>query len=154
MIYACCNENRKAVVLGNPTLNGIDYLEVLDPKAVPLDTLSQQTLLIHCLNPVPTYLGPTNVLIVGGESITGITARWIAPALASTTTPPAPPQATAAEAAYFSALPDAANVLIVRTSASGDFSPYTLRLVNYAPQAREDVFDITEALTGFDPQLS
>ena len=30
MIYTCCNENRKAAVLGNPTLNGIDYLEVLD----------------------------------------------------------------------------------------------------------------------------
>ena len=30
MIYSCCNENRKAAVLGNPTLNGIDYLEVLD----------------------------------------------------------------------------------------------------------------------------
>ena len=33
MIYACCDENRKAAVLGNPTLNGIDYLEVLDNDA-------------------------------------------------------------------------------------------------------------------------
>ena len=33
MIYSCCNENRKAAVLGNPTLNGIDYLEVLDHEA-------------------------------------------------------------------------------------------------------------------------
>ena len=30
VIYSCCNENRKAAVLGNPALNGIDYLEVLD----------------------------------------------------------------------------------------------------------------------------
>ena len=29
MIYKCCDEKRKAAVLGNPTLNGIDYLEVL-----------------------------------------------------------------------------------------------------------------------------
>ena len=36
MIYNCCNENRKAAVLGNPTVNGIDYLEVLDHDAIPL----------------------------------------------------------------------------------------------------------------------
>ena len=35
-IYACCNENRKAAIRGNPTLNGIDYLEVLDHDAIPL----------------------------------------------------------------------------------------------------------------------
>jgi hypothetical protein len=29
VIYQCCDEKRKAVVLGNPALNGIDYLEVL-----------------------------------------------------------------------------------------------------------------------------
>ncbi len=36
----------------------------------------------------------------------------------------------------------------------GDFSPYTLRLVNDAAQASQDIFDVTEALTGFDPQLA
>ena len=154
VIYSCRSEERKATVLGNPTLNGIDYLEILDPEAVPLDALSQQTLLIHCLNSVPNNLSATNVLIDGGESITGITALWIASALASTTKPPAPPQATLTEAVYFTGLPDAAKVLVVRTSVSGDFSPYTLRLVNYAPQAREDVFDLTETLAGFDPQLA
>ena len=51
MIYSCCNQNRKAAVLGNPTLNGIDYLEVLDSEAVPLGLPRQQTLVIHCLNP-------------------------------------------------------------------------------------------------------
>ena len=35
-IYACCDDRRKAAVLGNPTLNGIDYLEVLDHDAIPL----------------------------------------------------------------------------------------------------------------------
>ena len=42
MIYTCCNENRKAAVLGNPTLNGIDYLEVLDDEA-PAGVPRQQT---------------------------------------------------------------------------------------------------------------
>ena len=49
MIYNCCDENRKAAVLGNPTLNGIDYLEVLDFDAEPLGLAPQTILLVHCL---------------------------------------------------------------------------------------------------------
>ena len=91
MIYKCCNENRKAAVLGNPILNGIDYLEVLDHDAIPLDSPRQQTLLVHCLNNAPTGVAPANVLITGGESITGITTHWIGVASAP------PSQATAKE---------------------------------------------------------
>jgi hypothetical protein len=149
-IYSCCNENRKAAILGNPTINGIDYLEVLDHDAIPLASPRQRTLLIHFLNPIPKTLGTTNILISGGESITGIAVQWVAPA----TNPPAPPLANAQEAAYFSALPDAAKVLVVRVNEAGDFSPYTLRLVNDAAQAREDTFELTETLIGFDPELS
>ena len=147
MIYACCNEYRRAAVLGNPVINGIDYLEVLDQEA-PAGSPRQQTLLVHCLKPVPTSLGPANVYIVGGESITGITAAWVAPASDP------PPQALATEAAYFTSLPDAANTLVVRTSAAGDFSPYCLRLVNEAEEAAQDPFTVTEALAGFDPLLA
>ncbi len=147
MIYACCDDRRRAAVLGNPTLNGIDYLEVLDDEA-PAGSPRQQTLLVHCLKPAPTNLTPANVLITGGESITGITAKWIAPAV------PAPPEALPSEVAYFASLPNPANILVVRTSAAGDFSPYTFRLVNNASQASEDNFDVTEALSGFDPQLA
>jgi hypothetical protein len=153
VIYRCCNENRKAAVLGSTSLgsaalNGIDYLEVLDHAAIPLHSPRQRTLLLHCLNPVPTDLTPSNVLIQGGESITAIAIQWIAPAT------PAPSDATADEQAYFTALPNAANILVVRTAEYGDFSPYTLRLVNDAGQALEDSFAITEILTGFDPQLA
>jgi hypothetical protein len=147
VIYACCNENRRAAVIGNPTLNGIDYLEVLDHDA-PAGSPRQQTLLVHCLKPAPTNLTPFNVLIEGGESITGITALWIAPAS------PPPPQATAAEKSYFAQLADPATILVVRTSVAGDFSPYTFRLVNDAAQATQNTFDVTEALAGFDPQLA
>ena len=147
MIYACCNENRRAAVVGNPTLNGIDYLEVLDNEA-PAGSPRQQTLLVHCLKPAPTNLTPANVLIEGGESITGITALWIAPAS------PPPSQATSAEDAYFAQLANPATILVVRTSVAGDFSPYTFRLVNDAAQASQDPFDVTEALAGFDPQLA
>ena len=54
VIYTCCNENRKAAVLGNPTLNGIDYLEVLDCDAQPLGLAPADDLLVHCLKAAPT----------------------------------------------------------------------------------------------------
>ena len=147
MIFSCCDEHRKAAVLGNPTINGIDYLEVLDHQAPP-GSPPQQTLFVYCLKTAPANLSPSNVLIAGGESITGITASWIAPASAP------PPQASPAEAAYFATLANPANILVIRTSVAGDFSPYTLRLVNNAAQAAADAFELTETLTGFDPQLA
>jgi hypothetical protein len=159
MIYHCCNENRKAAVR-NSALNGIDYLEVLDGAGPP-----QQTLLIHCLNPLapamsfgpaPTASGgpaagsPINVMIAGGESVQTISIDWvIEAALIVTTSPPD----VAALVPVVSALGDKANVLVVRTHEPGDFSTYRLRLVNDAAKAATDPFAITEALSGFDPQL-
>lgn len=150
MIYRCCSEARKSAILANSaiTLNGIDYLEVLDQAAIALNSPRQRTLLVHCLKPPPTTLALVNVLITGGESITGIHAQWIAPAV------PAPPLATAQESAYFNSLADAANVLVIRTNECGDFAPYVLRLVNNATVASEDSFQVTEVLSGFDPQLA
>ena len=147
MIYACCDEKRKAAILGNPTLNGIDFLEVLDREET-VQSLRQRTLLVHCLKPVPSNLVPSNVLIEGGESVVGVAVEWIAAASAP------PPNATADEKAIFAALVAPASVLVVRTDKSGDFSRYTLRLVNDATQAAQDSFAVTEALAGFDPQLS
>ncbi|MFP3556879.1 putative baseplate assembly protein [Paraburkholderia sp. SIMBA_049] len=149
MIFACCDERRRAAVLGHAAINGIDYLEVVDHAAIPLASPRQRTLLVRCLRAAPTGLTPANVLIAGGERITGITAQWIAPAV------PAPAEASAAEAAWFAALEQPANVLVIRTSVAGDFSPYTLSLVNDAAQASADnSFDVTEVLDGFDPQLA
>lgn len=147
MIYSCCTEARRAAILNNPTLNGIDYLEVLD-HAAPTGSPRQQTLFIHCLKTAPSGLTPANVLITGGERITAITASWIAPAQEP------PPLATAAEDSYFQTLVTPANVLVVRTSTAGDFSPYILQLVNDATAAAADPFAVTEVLTGFDPQLA
>ncbi len=153
MIYGCCNLNRKNAILANPAigLNGIDYLEVLGLEvSSALGSPPQQTLLIYCLNALPTTfsLSPSNLLIVGGESITQVAAVWVAPASA----PPAAPKTTAQEQKYFATLP--ANVLVVRTNKAGDFSTYQLRLVNNAVQAAEDPFAVTEVLAGFDPQLA
>jgi len=154
-IYSCCNENRRAAIVnsittGFPKLNGIDYLEVLDSEA-PAGSPRQQTLLLYCLKPAPTNLTPSNFLIQGGESITGITVSWVLPASASS----APPNtATTTELAYFNALSNAANILVILTSIFGYFSSYTLRLVNDVSQASEDSFEVTETLSSFDSQLA
>jgi baseplate J-like protein len=148
VIYQCCDEKRKAAVLGNPALNGIDYLEVLGFDADPLGLPPQTILMVRCLKPAPAGLTPDNIIIAGGESITGVKAVWATPA----TTPPAP--MTAAQKAFFTSLANAAEVLLVGTSTAGDFSPYILRLVNSAAQAAGDPFTVTEVLSGFDPQLA
>src|SRR5580692_3513884 len=119
MIYSCCDKNRKSAVLNNPTLNGVDYLEVLDSEAIPLGLPRQQTLVIHCINPVTQTLTTDNVLITGGESITGITASWISLASAPPTT------LSSAAQTYFEQLTDAKKVIVVGTSKTGDFSTYT-----------------------------
>ena len=148
MIYRCCDEKRKAAVLKNPTLNGIDYLEVLGFDAQPLGLAPQTILLVRCLKAAPTTLTPESILITGGESITNIKATLVTPASA----PPA--TMTAAQQSYFTSLANAADVLMIGVSAPGDFSPYTLRLVNFATGAIEDSFEVTEVLAGFDPQLA
>lgn len=148
MIYSCCDKNRKAAVLNNPTLNGLDYLEVLDTEAIPLGLPRQQTLVLHCLKPVTGPFTTDNILITGGESITGITAAWVA------TVATLPSTLTPAAQAYFTSLEDKANVIIVGVSEAGDFSTYTLRLVNDAATASQDLFSLSATLNGFDPHLS
>ena len=160
MIFSCCNEKRKAAVLGLATLNGIDYLEVLDSGAPP-GVPRQQILFIHCLNPLSSTMafGPSpdgtnstiNVLIQGGESITNIAIDWVIEAAAITASQPADVVALLPIVNTFT---DKANVLVVRTHVAGDFSTYCLRLVNSADQALTDPFEVTAVMIGFDSQLA
>ena len=126
MIYTCADENRKAVLFNNPSipLNGIDFLEVQDAVAP-----AQPTLQLHCLKPFTTPPTPANILITGGESITDIVAT-------SVTLAPDP------------------SILLIQTNHSGDFSTYTLRLVNSVTEATGNPFALTDVLQGFDPQLA
>jgi hypothetical protein len=152
MIYSCCNENRKSAVLGDTALNGIDYLEVLDSGAPP-GVPRQQTLLVHCLNPLPssaTFV-PGNIVIERGESITHIAIDWV---IAAAAIDNSQPPEIAALVPVANALADKNNVLVVRTHEAGDFSTYRLRLVNDVSQATTDPFAVTEVLTGFDLQLA
>ena len=154
MIYQCCDEKRKAAVLGKPALNGIDYLEVLGFDAKPLGLQPQTVLIVRCLKAAPAGLTPGNVIIAGGESITGVTATFVTPANTPGGSSVWPAWMTLGQENYFNSLPGASDILVVGVSTAGDFSPYTLRLVNSATEAREDPFEVTEALTGFDPQLA
>ena len=79
VIYTCCDENRRAAVDAHATLNGIDYLEVLDLDA-PTRIPRQQTLMVRLLKPVPAGLVPDNVRIEGGERVRDIGVDWVAPA--------------------------------------------------------------------------
>jgi uncharacterized phage protein gp47/JayE len=128
--------------------NGIDYLEVLDSDAKTLGLPQQQILLVHCLRKLAFTPLTGNVLISGGESITKVTAAWVA----SGDAPPV--WMTPAQQSYFTRLPDAASVIVVGTSVAGDFAPYTVRLVNDITTATEHPFEVTDVLTSFDPQLA
>jgi hypothetical protein len=154
VIYQCCDEKRKAAVLGNPVLNGIDYLEVLGFDAQPLGLEPQTILLVRCLKTAPNGIEPNNIIIAGGESITDIAATFITPGATPGGSPLWSALMTAAQESYFNSLAGANEILVIGVSTAGDFSPYTLRLVNSAAQAQEDPFEMTEVLTGFDPQLA
>jgi hypothetical protein len=154
VIYQCCDEKRKAAVIGNPALNGIDYLEVLGFDAEPLGLQPQTILMVRCLKAAPAGLTLSNVIIAGGESITNIAATFVTPAITPSGSLQWPAWMTLTQKNYFNSLPSATHILVIGTSTAGDFSPYTLRLVNSATQANEDPFEVTEVLNGFDPQLA
>ncbi|MFQ5927783.1 MAG: putative baseplate assembly protein, partial [Terriglobia bacterium] len=137
--YYCKNEQRRQAVRNHGTLNGIDYLEVLDLDA-PAGIPRQRTLLVRCLKPVPA-LTANNVRIEGGVRITPVKVLWAFPATAM----PDPP-VTAQEQAFFSSLPEPDHLLVVRTDSDGDFSAYRLSLARSPTDSNPP--------TGFDPQLS
>ncbi|MDQ3253699.1 MAG: putative baseplate assembly protein [Acidobacteriota bacterium] len=108
MIYFCCDENRRRLVRDatETALNGIDFLEVVDREAAsPAER--QRVLRVHFLktfDPVPASFTTANVRIDGGERIRDV--RAVAPISFT-----------------------ANDLLEVRVNTPGDFSTYTLRLV-------------------------
>lgn len=121
MIYFCCDRRRRQEVDAHPTLNGIDYLEVLDSDA-PVGSPRQQTLLVRCLKPLPAF-DRDNVEIEGGERIRPVKTVWAVRADLAAGSP-----ATPAEQAFLAALDEPTHVLVVRTDSAGDYSTYRLVL--------------------------
>jgi hypothetical protein len=133
--YFCTNERRRQAVQAHATLNGIDFLEVLDQDTPPGEP-RQQTLFVRCLKDAPTGMARTNVRVEGGVRITPVETSWVGRA-----------DEALIPAALASLIPaaDQPLTLVVRTEAAGDFSPYRLCLVNA---------DGSAPLTGFDPVLA
>jgi Baseplate J-like protein len=133
MNYSCCNTSRRDDVLAHPTLNGIDFLEVLDNPGDPYAE-RQTTLFVYFLKPLTAgTLTASNVIITGGDRIRNITVTTVSLAL-----PPATPNTEPFD--------DQGNVLSVQVAAAGDFSQYTLQLVQSPEQPAPP--------PGFDPILS
>lgn len=125
MIYHCCDARRRELVLADPVLNGIDFLEVLDLEA-PANTPRQRTLLLRFLKPAPN-LTLDNLELTGGERVTGIGIDWITRADAPDLTLIDPIEADLP--GFLTGLPDADHVLVLRTDSNGDYATYSLRLV-------------------------
>ncbi|MCA8978320.1 MAG: putative baseplate assembly protein [Planctomycetes bacterium] len=126
-VYHCDKQNRLDRVRAHATLNGIDWLQVLDGEAPP-GTARQGTLLVHFLKPLSAPLSADDVVIEAPAGAAAVAIAWVGMA-ADAAALAALGVITAAESAFLSALADVANVLVVRCRAPGDFSSYTLRIV-------------------------
>jgi hypothetical protein len=134
--YFCRSERRRRTVLEHASLNGIDYLEVLDLEAVPLGMPRQRTLLVYCLKALPDpavdpadALGSNDVRILGGVRVTPVEVEWAARAAEAASLRSRGLIETDEARDFLLALPDPDHVLVVRTDAEGDFSTYRLCLV-------------------------
>ena len=143
--YYCENERRREAVREHATLNGIDYLEVLDQDA-PAGSPPQQTLLLQCLKSIATSLGGSNITIEGGVRVTAVEAQWVVRASDFTQDQVDAGLINSAELAFFTSLADSDSVLVVRTDVAGDLSTYRLSLVQ-SPTNSDPPAD-------FDPILS
>lgn len=139
MIFHCCDRFRRNATAAHATLNGLDYLEVLDRDLPDGHEFRQRTLLLHVLKPF-SGINEDNLRLSGGDRLQDVHVEWAEAAQ------PSPAALTAEETALVSALADADRTLVIRTDSSGDRSTYTLRLVRSATDDRVP--------DGFDPQLA
>ena len=113
----------------------IEFLEVRD-HLEPVQALRQRTLFVRLLRP-GFALTPDNVLIDGGERLPIVPVEWVA---AADNLPPG------TDPALVDGIDDLPRTLVVRTTAFGDFSRYTLHL---RASSGSD-----QPPGGFDPRLS
>lgn len=144
-VQNCCDRLRRNAVAAHATLNGIDWIEVLDRDLPEHSPLRQRTLLVRCLKPLGTF-SADNVVIQGGERLRDITVEWAAraqpiPALLS-----APGETAVRARVQAMSAAERSQTLVVRCAAAGDFSTYTLRLQASATDASPP--------PGFDPRMA
>ncbi len=165
--YLCGDEERRATLRRrredpvNPTtLNGIDFLEVVDGEAAgispALDLHRQRILLIQCFGDAPQGLEPSNIRIAGGVRTTGIRALWVRRLDDLHQTAGSPQGDLPTPVRDFLQDPDfdrfeRSRVLAVGTNVRGDFSTYELGLI--APNDGDPSTPEPRPLAGFDPRL-
>jgi hypothetical protein len=139
MIYYCCDKFRRNATAAHPTLNGLDFLEVLDRDLSETHQFRQRTLFLHFIKPF-TGITKENLRLTGGDRIVA-RIEWVEPAQ------PVPAALTVEEQALLNALPQSERerILVIRTDSTGDHSTYRLQLVRSASDDRVP--------QGFDPQL-
>ena len=138
MIYQCCDTSRRAVLANQSVYNGIDYLEVTDGPNGPQTVL--YIYFFHSLK--PDQIQVANVRICGGERIPNV---QVVNVVEGSTLSPPPGSVDCASGSP----PDGSNVLVVTVAAAGDFSTYTLCLVDNTPGTGE-----TQPPPYFDPVYS
>ena len=142
--FLCTDEERRAAVLAS-ALNGIDYLEVLDRDATE-ESLRQRLLIVRTLHPVAPPLTADQLRILGGVRVTPIRIDWAMMLAEVAGADPAvvPLVQKSAIATHFAAETEPDQVFLVFTAAEGDYSRYTLELV--------DPSDPSQPAAGFDPR--
>ena len=138
--FSCCDDRRRAALLGHASLNGIDDLEVGDLDVNQLDAADaqlyqtlppsrrevlrwQRRLTLTFVNPLTgaqkAALGNESIVIEGGTRVRDV---------------------------RISVLDKGATTITLRTSVAGDFSRYRVRLVRSRSDPRPP--------SGFDPVLA
>jgi hypothetical protein len=115
-----CESEKRRDRVRRSTLMGLDYLEV---------SPDQLTLTVYLLNQAPKLIKPANLQIQGGERITGIQVKNVTVQRMTTT---------------------ADAVLTVKVDKYGDFSEYTLSVVELDDQGHPTA----QIMSGFDPRYA
>lgn len=138
-----CDDVLRRQLLQSSTLNGIDYLEVV-PPGTTTDIPLLVVFLYHGLPqaPTPSPLGPKNLRITGGERITNVGVEWVYRFNELNSV-----DSTLQDLITGSvSIPDPTKVIVVRPTSDGDFSSYTLEVVDSLNPSRPP--------PGFDVLLS
>jgi hypothetical protein len=120
----CTDEQRRIAVREKPDLNGLDYLEVISED--------QCTLRVYFLGKAPARIDEDNVIIEGGQRITNI-------------------QALDADVTH-NPNPEIDDYMDVTVDKAGDFSIYTLRVVEL--DHYEKGVPVYKDLPGFDKRYT
>ena len=141
-VLACNNEQRRVQVREKQGLNGLDYLEVSDDQLNYFEVSdSQLTLIVYFLGKAPETLEKENIQIKGGKRIKDI-------------------QITAVEI-HREEDPEVDDCVHITVNKYGDFSTYTLCLIDIDAETKKPTTDIDakgqkqfRIMRGFDPRYS